>query len=143
MFRSIEGQQSNRLILEGNSLVFIFPKPDARLKWTTANYFGKHLNCLYKINYLIIIIIMNNFRYFGYTNMCLWYMQKGLRLYKGTPNCSGVAAVSRYYNELLKNYAKCQLHGNNLQKFKEGIVFNLLREKYLKWSHRLNHEERE
>ena len=46
MLRSIEGQQSNRLILEDNSQLVILPKSAARLKWTT-DYYGEYLNYLY------------------------------------------------------------------------------------------------
>ena len=35
IFRSVKGQQSNRLILEGNLQAVVMPKPDERLKWTT------------------------------------------------------------------------------------------------------------
>ena len=52
MFRSVEGQQSKRLSLEGNSKFVILSEPNATLKSTTHNHFGKHLNYLY---YLIIL----------------------------------------------------------------------------------------
>ena len=35
MFRPVDGQQSNRLILEVNSQVVIMTEPDARIKFIT------------------------------------------------------------------------------------------------------------
>ena len=47
--RSIQGWQSNRLILESHSHDAILAEQDEKLKWTT-DHFGKHF--LEHLNYL-------------------------------------------------------------------------------------------